>query len=267
MIPAEDEADSEDEKRFCNLGVPFDLLRELETKMLRLPERREGVTKSVLAVLFVVGALVASGPAQSPIAAGAVKLPAPNKRGSVSVEEALQQRRSIRSFDDSALSLAEVGQLLWAAQGINRPAGKRTAPSAGALYPLEVYLVAGRVRDLSVGIYKYHPAGHELIEVAAGDRREELSAAAHGQSWIQAAPAAIVITGVYGRTAEKYGQRAERYVHIEAGHAAQNVYLQGVGLKLGTVIAGAFDDAGVRRLLQANPEETPLGILPIGRAK
>jgi len=192
-------------------------------------------------------------------------LPEPKNTGSMSVEEALLERRSNRNYKDEALTLAEVSQLLWAAQGITHPGGYRTTPSAGALYPLEIYVVAGNVKGLPVGIYKYRPQGHELEMVAGGDVRADLCAAAIDQECIEDGAAVLVFAAVYERTTGKYGERGVRYVHIEAGHAAQNVYLQAVSLGLGTVIVGAFDNDGVERLMQMAGDEQVLCIMPVGR--
>ncbi len=194
-----------------------------------------------------------------------IRLPAPTKEGKVSLERCLATRRSVRSFRGDALKLAEVSQLLWAAQGITGAQRLRTAPSAGALYPLELYLVAGKVEGLAAGVYKYHPDGHALVRVAQGDRRAALANAALGQQFIAQAPAVFVIAGVYERTAKRYGDRAPRYVHIEVGHAGQNLCLQAVALGLGSVPVGAFRDPDVRRVLSMPDEEAPLYILPVGR--
>ena len=196
--------------------------------------------------------------------AGGLTLPAPRTGPGLSVPEALDARRSVREFREEALALRDAGQLLWAAQGRNRPA-RRTAPSAGGLYPLTAYLVAGEVAELPAGIYRYHPDGHRLERVAEGDRRDPLAEAALGQPWVRQAPAAIVLTGAYARTTGKYGERGRRYVHIETGHAGQNVYLQAEDLGLGTVMVGAFSDKAVARLLGVAGAETPLAILPVGR--
>jgi SagB-type dehydrogenase family enzyme len=199
--------------------------------------------------------------------AGALKLPKPSHDGETSLESALRRRRSVREFSNLPLTLAEVSQLLWAAQGVTDPEGKRTAPSAGALYPLEVFLVAGRVDGLPAGVYRYRPRGHELARVIEGDRRAKLASAALDQTWMKDAPVAMVITAVYERTAAKYGRRAERYVHIEVGHTAQNVHLQAVALRLGTVVVGAFDDAEVKRVLALADDEQPLCLMPIGKPR
>ncbi len=195
----------------------------------------------------------------------AIQLPEPRYESQISLESTLQQRRSIRDYLDEPLTLAEVSQLLWAAQGITHPNGFRTAPSAGALYPLEVYLVAGQVSDLSEGIYKYRPHKHELVQVAEGDKRSELASAALGQEWVRDGAVVIVIAAVYERTIRKYGQRGIRYVHIEVGHTAQNVYLQAVALHLGTVFVGAFYDDEVKKVLDMPDSEQPLCIMPVGR--
>jgi SagB-type dehydrogenase family enzyme len=195
-----------------------------------------------------------------------VKLPDPRRDSETSVEKALLKRRSLRSYAEQPLTLAQVSQILWAAQGVTEPTrGLRTAPSAGALYPLEVYVVAGKVNDLPAGIYKYVPRSHTLIRVAEGDKRSDLASAALNQSWIAEAPIILVVSAIYDRTAVKYGTRATRYVHIEVGHAAQNVCLQAVALGLGAGVVGAFDDDAVARVLSAPSSEAPLYILPVGK--
>ncbi len=192
-----------------------------------------------------------------------ITLPKAALEGQVSVEAALQSRLSMRNYGPEPLSLAELSQLLWAAQGITRSGGRRTAPSAGALYPLEIYVVAAEVGGLEPGVYHYHPHAHGLEAVRDGDQRQQLAAAALGQGSIARAPVNLVLTAVYERTAAKYGRRARRYVHMEIGHAGQNIYLQATALGLGTVMVGAFDDAGVQRLLGL--DEEPLAIMPVGR--
>jgi len=196
-----------------------------------------------------------------------IKLPKPVEDSKTSIEKALLKRRSVRSFKDSPLKLSEVSQLLWAAQGVTSPRGLRTAPSAGALYPLEVYIVAGNVDDLPAGVYHYRPVSHELVRVIKGDRRTELCAAALGQTSVRNAAAVIIFAAVYERTTAKYGDRGIQYVHMEIGHAAQNVFLQVVPLNLGTVVVGAFHDDGVRKVLKMSDREQPLYIMPIGRMK
>jgi len=194
-----------------------------------------------------------------------IPLPAPQTTGPLSVEEALVQRRSVREFRPEPISLAEVGQLLWAAQGITRSGGYRTAPSAGALYPLEVLLVAGRVHDLSPGVYRYRSRDHALVPLLEGDLRANLAAAALGQSSVKAGAAVLVITAVYERTTIKYGQRGIRYVHMEVGYASENIHLQAAALGLGTVAVGAFHDDRVQELLNLPANEHPLLIMPVGK--
>jgi SagB-type dehydrogenase family enzyme len=194
-----------------------------------------------------------------------VKLPRPDFAGEVPVEQALLLRRSERAFSQRALSLAELAQLLWAAQGVNRPRGYRTAPSAGALYPLELIAAVGLVAELPAGVYRYRSADHTLIQSVPGDRREELARAALNQRFVARAPVVLVIAAVYARVCAVYGQRGVRFTDMEAGHAAQNVSLQAVALGLGTVMVGAFNDAEVRRLAALAAEEDPLYLIPVGR--
>jgi len=196
-----------------------------------------------------------------------IKLPKPSHSSRISVETALQQRRSIREYLAVPLTLTEVSQLLWAAQGITSENRYRTAPSAGALYPLEVYLVVGHVTDLPKGVYKYRPHTHELVEIAEGDLRSELASTAFEQSQVKDGAIVLVFAAVYERTTAKYGRRGVQYVHMEVGHVAQNVYLQAMSLELGTVFIGAFYDDSVKDLLKMSHAERPLGIMPIGRTK
>ena len=141
----------------------------------------------------------------------------------------------------------------------------RTAPSAGALYPIELYLVAGRVDGLAAGIYRYHPKGHELLKVAEGDRRRDLHLAALDQESLRDGAAVVVIAAVYGRTTRKYGERGIRYVHMEVGSIAENIHLQAVSLNIGTVFVGAFDDERVKRVVNMAEGEELLAIMPLGR--
>ena len=194
-----------------------------------------------------------------------ISLPEPQYQGSPSFEAVLSKRRSIRDFADHSLTTEAVSQLLWAAQGITHPAeGLRTAPSAGALYPLEVYLTVGQVQGIPVGVYQYLPAHHQIVQLIESDIRNALSRAAVGQSCIKHAALVIVLSAVYHRTIHKYGERGIRYVHMEVGHVAQNIHLQAVSLHLGTVVVGAFYDEEVKQLLHMKPEEQPLCIMPVG---
>lgn len=193
----------------------------------------------------------------------AVTLPAPRLDDGAALEHALAERRSVREYARGALSLAQVAQLLWAAQGETQ-LDARTAPSAGALYPLELYLLAGEVRDLAPGLYQYDPGKHRLLPAVSGDLRRGLSDAALAQECVAEAAAVFVFTVVEHRTTRKYGLRGVRYAHIEVGHAAQNLALQATALGLGTVTVGAFDDAAVTRLLQLPEGEAPLYLMPVG---
>ena len=224
-----------------------------------LPVRYTKALGSVILAVLSLGAIAAETVQQE-----VVMLPKPRYESDVSLEQVLRARRSHREFLPSALSLGQVGQLLWAAQGVSSPEGGRTAPSAGALYPLETYLVAGKVESLAAGVYRYDPAHHGLQPVASGDRRAALAAAALGQEWVASPPAVLVLTAVYRRTMVKYGERGIRYVHMEAGHAAQNVALQATALGLGVVTVGAFSDADVKAVLGLDGSEEPLYLLPVG---
>lgn len=194
-----------------------------------------------------------------------IKLPKPRFRGTVSIEEALRRRRSTRSFSGKPLTLHEVSQIMWAAQGVTGAFNERTAPSAGGTFPLEMYLVVGRVDDAPPGVYKYRVRAHELHKVLDGDIRAELAAAALDQSCVSRGAAAVVLAAVYKRTTSEYGDRGVHYVHMEVGHVGQNIHLQAAALSLGTVAVGAFDDDTVARLLKLPKNEIPLYIMPLGR--
>ncbi len=171
----------------------------------------------------------------------------------------------MRSFRDQALTKDELGQLLWAAQGVTGPDGERAVPSAGALYPLELHIIAHNVASLPAGIYHYLVGRHELLLVTSGFDREGLIDAAFGQDWIAATPACICIAAIFERTTVKYGNRSHRYVCLEAGHAAENVMLQAVALGFATTMVGAFSDDEVGRLFYLSPKEIPLCLVPVGR--
>ncbi len=191
-------------------------------------------------------------------------LPEPRISGELALEVTLAERRSVREYTRDPLTLAEVAQLLWAGQGATHSGTKRTVPSAGALYPIELYLLAGDVTGLETGLYRYRVGGHDLVEVSRQDVRANLADAALGQDQVKAAPAVIVIAGAVGRTATEYGQRATRYVLMEVGSAAQNIHLQAAALRLGTVFIGAFRDARVMQILGMPDEESPFCIMPLG---
>ncbi len=194
-----------------------------------------------------------------------IRLPKPNLEGATSLEATLRERQSVREYSAEPVALADLSQLLWAAQGLTRSGGRRTAPSAGATYPIELYVAAGNVEDLASGLYRYRVRSHDLVVVKAEDLRGELASAALAQTWIATAPAVIVIAGAIERTAGRYGQRAVRYVHMEVGCVAQNVYLQATALDLGTVFVGAFSDTGVKAVLDLPEAEQPFAIMPVGK--
>lgn len=194
---------------------------------------------------------------------GEIKLPEPRLTGEMSVEEIIVKRRSVRDYTDDPITLEQLSQLLWAAQGITmRSKGYRSAPSAGATYPFEVYVVVGNVEGLEPGIYHYDPSTHSLSIIKAGDFRAELQSAALDQEWVGDAPVDIILVAFYERTANVYGERGIRYVHMEAGHIGQNLYLQATALGLGTVAVGAFHDDRVAAILET--EGAPLYIFPVG---
>lgn len=191
-----------------------------------------------------------------------IDLPSPRLKGTLTLEESLSQRRSVREFTEDKLSLEEIGQLLWAAQGITHMSGYRTAPSAGALYPLEVYVITQE------GAYHYDPQLHRINIPLQGDLRPELYAAALQQEPVLNAPIVFVITAVYERTEQKYGEeRSARYVQLEAGHAAQNLLLQAIALELGAVPIGAFSDEEIKTALSLQDDQQPLYLIPVGHPK
>ena len=187
-----------------------------------------------------------------------INLPTPREQGDVSLEQAIVRRRSARAFTDEGLTPEQLSQLLWSAQGITDPRGFRTAPSAGALYPLEVYVINAQ------GFYHYRPQEHALALVIAGDLREAVWEAGLKQDALRDAPVVFLICAVYERTEIKYGQRATQYVHIEVGHAAQNLLLQAVALGLGGVPIGAFYDDQLRAALSLPDDHEPLYLLAVG---
>jgi SagB-type dehydrogenase family enzyme len=190
------------------------------------------------------------------------ELPAPERKGRMSLEEALAARRSVREFTPQTLTDRELSQLLWAAQGITRSDGLRTAPSAGALYPLEVWVATAS------GFYHYEPHKHRLVQHLERDLRPDIYRSALMQEAILQAPAIFVIAAVYQRTARKYGeQRAPRYVHMEVGHSAQNLLLEAVALGLGGVVIGAFNDSEVERVLSLPADQKPLYLIPVGHPR
>jgi SagB-type dehydrogenase family enzyme len=231
--------------------------------------------KAALVVLVVLVILVGSGAMGCPPPAvqeivppnSVVSLPSPRHTGEMSVEEAIFRRQSIRSFTDEPVTLVEVSQLLWSAggktiDGVTGPT--RAFPSAGGLYPFEIYLVAGNVIGLADGIYRFGWRDHSLSLIKEGDFREELMVASLRQGFVHQAPASIVWVGDFARIERRYGDRGvERYISMDVGGAGQNVHLQAEALGLGTVIVGAFRDASVQDIL--GTELTPLYIMPVGK--
>jgi SagB-type dehydrogenase family enzyme len=199
------------------------------------------------------------------------KLPEPKFSSKTSVEEALSNRRSVRDYGKDSLTIEEISQLLWSAQGVTAKWGGRTAPSAGALYPLEIYVVSGEVKGLKPGLYHYDPGKHAITKKADGDLRQKLTEASLYQDEITKAPVTFVITAVYERTMQKYKERGIQYVHIEVGAVAENIYLQAETLNLGTVFIGAFEDEKVKKVLgiklkiPPSAAEEPLAIMPVGK--
>jgi len=213
--------------------------------------------------LLCAAALLGLGPVPEPAAspeAEMKKLPPPALAGKVSLEETLKLRRSVRNFMSEPIGEAEVGQLLWAAQGVSEAKrGLRTTPSAGATYPLETYVLTAE------GCFRYRPAEHALSLHLPGDLRPGLAKAAYGQECVARAPLLIVFAAVFERTTDRYGERGRMYVHMEAGHAAQNLQLQAAALGLGSVPAWAFEEEAAAGVLKLPPGEKPLYIIPVGR--
>lgn len=196
-----------------------------------------------------------------------IKLPPPIQKGKISIEEAISKRRSFRRFRAQPISLAQLSQLLWSAQGITSPSRRRAVPSAGATYPLEIFVLIGEhgIESLAAGIYHYDVDNHSLSLHMKGDLRQKLADTALGQSFIANCPVDIVVCALHHRTAYRYGRRGERYVHMEVGHVGQNVSLQAVALGLATVMVGAFEDEEVGRVLKLEEQIKPLYIIPIGK--
>ncbi len=194
-----------------------------------------------------------------------IKLPVPEYTSNTSVEEALKNRRSIRDYRNSPISKKNLSQLLWSAQGTTYKNFFRTAPSAGALYPIEVYAAIGNVTDIKTGVYKYNPKKHELELIVYGDKRRGISSVALSQDFIQHAAVVIVLSVVYERVTGKYHEKGTTYTHMETGHASQNILLQAYSLKLGCVVIGAFYAQELNRLMNMEKDERPLYIIPVGK--
>ena len=226
--------------------------------------------KSILTILVILSLCILIGSPglsaetskEKAVVSQIVKLPAPSLKGTMSLEQALSERRSIRSYTNDPLTLAEVSQLLWAAQGItDSKTGHRTAPSAMASYPLELYLAAANVKDLPAGLYQYQPKEHQLVLVKEGDVRADLSV----QPSVNQAPAVFLFTGNYEKVGTRFGDRGKLFVHLEAGHAAQNLCLQAMALHLGTVTVGGFDPDILKKAISLPDKEEAIYLLPVGR--
>ncbi len=194
----------------------------------------------------------------------------------MSLEETIASRRSVRRYHAESLTLSQLSQILWSAQGITGTGKLRAAPSAGATYPLEIFTVVGKQgviasgakqpqEELQAGIYHYNLDSHSLSLHLRGDLRRDLAKAALDQGFIIDAPVDIIICALYPRISYTYGRRGERYVHMEVGHVGENIHLQAVALGLATVEVGAFDDEEVRKVLGLEEQIKPLYIMPIGK--
>ena len=210
----------------------------------------------------------------------AIQLPSPILDGSCTIEKTLAGRRSVRDFRNDPISIETLSQLAWAAQGVTRiedapsgwtwgqwAGGKRTAPSAGAMYPLELYVVVGNVDGIQPGIYKYKPRSHALTPVCRGDKRTHMSTRGPGQKWLEGAPCLFVIAGIYARLEPRFGDRSAKYLHFEVGHVVENICLQAVALGLGSTVVGSFKDDLLKEAVGMPGEETPFAIVPVGKPK
>jgi SagB-type dehydrogenase family enzyme len=206
---------------------------------------------------------------------GVIKLPSPQLRGKVSLEETISRRRSVRKYHGESIDLGQLSQILWAAQGHTGARRFRAAPSAGATYPLEIFAVIGErgviarettqgAQEVEAGIYHYEVDSHSLRLHKPAELRPELARAVLDQQFLVEAPVDIVICALPDRMSHRYGERAERYVHMEVGHAGQNIHLQAVALGLATVKVGAFDDGEIRTVLEVDEQGRPLYIMPVG---
>lgn len=196
-----------------------------------------------------------------------IGLPKPSFKGSMSVEEAIKKRRTVRDFSSRSLTIEHLSQILWAAQGITgERINFRSAPSAGIMYPLDVYMVIGQdaVKTLPAGVYRYLPKDHILERLTEGDRRSEVAQAAYGQLWMTKAPVLLVISAECERLMGQYGEKAVRYAELEAGHAGQNVFLQAEASGLSAGIVGVSDTPEIVRILGSPEGEEPISIIPLG---
>ncbi len=227
--------------------------------------RYDGGVKLRTLLSGIVLASFAAVWAQEP--AAAVKLPAPRKDSGVSLESVLAKRRSVRSFSDAPITLAQTGQLLWAAQGVTDAEGRRTAPSAMRTYPLTVYIAALRVEGLEAGIYKYRPADHSLDVVTRDKARETVLAAVKGPAAQGAALLVVMTTNYGGKMAKVPADLAHKWVDMESGFATQNLLLQAMALDLGAVVLGGVDHKALKQALRAGTEEELCCAVPVGKPR
>lgn len=200
-----------------------------------------------------------------------VALPEAKKVGKMSVEQAIQERRSKREFTEKPVSLAELSQVLWSAQGITKKSTtdaphKRTAPSARETYPYTLYVVVRNVAGLEQGLYVYDPVENKLGNLGMANAGDMLNSA-NVQPNSQTAPVVIVMSAAYGKVVEKFPNNPENVTLLEGGHIGQNIYLQVESLGMGTVVSAGFDANKVREVLQLDPAETPIYMVPFGHLK
>ncbi len=221
---------------------------------------------ALAAAALGVGWYMLSSPGEPEVPVKAkIELPKP-MRLEMPLTEALEKRRSIRKYKQEPITLRELSTVLWAAQGITDPRGFRTAPSAGALYPLRIFVVVKNVKGLEPGIYVYDPKSNTLGLVKRGDFHLQLQRACLDQEWVGQAAVNIVIVGYERVLRPRYGDRSFRYMALEAGHVGQNIYLACTAMGLGTVAIGAFHDDQVKRILGVKEKDAvPLYVFPIGR--
>ena len=200
-----------------------------------------------------------------------IKLPTPSFMGNMSVEEAIYKRKTVRSFGKKPLTLSQVSQLLWVANGTIPKdavtgATSKVTPSAGGLYPLEVFLVVGKdgVKDVPAGVYQYIPRTNSMKLLVEGDKRNSVAKAALYQGFLALAPVNVIVGAVFGRTTYKYGGRGHQYVFMEAGSANQNVCLQAEALGLSVATVGAFEEKPLSKALKLPDSVRPIVIMGIG---
>lgn len=194
-----------------------------------------------------------------------ITLPQPKTDGQVSLEKSMTLRRSIRSYKNEPVSLQELSQLLWAGQGFTNERGFRTAPSAGATFPIELFVMVNNVEGLKKGIYHYQIGEHKLKLIDEREVELDLARASLSQSMISDAGVVIIFTAIFERTTRRYGERGIRYVHNEIGHVSQNIHLQVAALNLGTVVIGAYRDEEVEAILNFGEEYRVLYMMPVGK--